>query len=373
MRSGDLSMPEERNRIEVDRLAQLLLAPDERSRATLEAEGVRGRIEVVGDVMRDALDLFAPIARSRSDILERFDVKPGATSSARSTARRTSAPNASRASSRASTASTSRSSFRSIRARPASISGLGPHVRLVPPLGYLDFAALVSQARAIVTDSGGLQKEAYWYGVPCITLRPSTEWVDTVAAARTCWSTTTRMRSRRRRRTRGCPTTRRSSTATGTRSESHRGGSVPFRAREPTWDVAVIGAGYVGLPLAQTFAEAGQTVVLVDVVESLVDALNRGESHIDDVPSEKLEPLVESGAITATIDYAGVARRGRGADRRADTALPQREPDLSYIESAVAGDRAAPPRGARRRARVDDLPGDDARDRAAARSRRAAA
>jgi UDP-N-acetylglucosamine 2-epimerase len=53
-------------------------------------------------------------------------------------------------------------------------------VRLVDPLSYLDFAALASQAHVIVTDSGGLQKEAYWYGVPCVTPRPSTEWVDTV-------------------------------------------------------------------------------------------------------------------------------------------------------------------------------------------------
>ena len=53
-------------------------------------------------------------------------------------------------------------------------------MRLLEPLGYMDFAALASQARTIVTDSGGLQKEAYWYGVPCVTVRPSTEWVDTV-------------------------------------------------------------------------------------------------------------------------------------------------------------------------------------------------
>jgi UDP-N-acetyl-D-glucosamine dehydrogenase len=104
-----------------------------------------------------------------------------------------------------------------------------------------------------------------------------------------------------------------------------------------TWDVAVIGAGYVGVPLAYTFAEAGERVLLVDVQQHVVDALNRGESHIEDVPSERLQPHTESGRITATTDYEQVR-----AARAVLIALPtplskQREPDLSYIEAAGRG------------------------------------
>ena len=180
LRSGDLSMPEERNRIETDRLSWLLFCPDDRSKRTLEAEGVLGRIYVVGDVMADASRLFAPLARAafpvpheprsyviatihrqanveqprlgrivdgldRIDELVVFPIHP-----------RTRA-----------------------RLEEDGLT-LGPHVRLIEPLSYLELASLASQARVIVTDSGGLQKEAYWYGVPCVTVRPSTEWVDTV-------------------------------------------------------------------------------------------------------------------------------------------------------------------------------------------------
>jgi UDP-N-acetyl-D-glucosamine dehydrogenase len=102
-----------------------------------------------------------------------------------------------------------------------------------------------------------------------------------------------------------------------------------------THDVAIVGAGYVGLPLSATFAEAGARVLLVDVVDSIVDALNRGESHIEDVPSGRLAPLVEQGLVHATTDY--------GELRDADAiliALPtplsrQREPDLSIVEAAT--------------------------------------
>ncbi|MFL6007271.1 MAG: nucleotide sugar dehydrogenase [Gaiellaceae bacterium] len=102
-----------------------------------------------------------------------------------------------------------------------------------------------------------------------------------------------------------------------------------------SWEIAVIGAGYVGVPLAHTFAQAGHKAVLIDVVPGVVDALNRGESHIKDVPSEELAPLVKSGAIGATTDYAA-AREANAVLIAVPTPLSrQREPDLSYIESAA--------------------------------------
>jgi UDP-N-acetyl-D-glucosamine dehydrogenase len=103
------------------------------------------------------------------------------------------------------------------------------------------------------------------------------------------------------------------------------------------YDVAIVGAGYVGLPLSTTFAEAGCRVLLVDVVAGVVDALNRGESHIEDVESARLAPLVEQGLIRATTDYADM----KDADAIL-IALPtplsrQREPDLSIVEAAARG------------------------------------
>jgi UDP-N-acetylglucosamine 2-epimerase len=175
-------MPEERNRIDVDAVSDILFAPDERSRKTLEREEVRGRIEVVGDVMRDALDLFAPMARERSNALERFGVEPRAYLLC--TVHREANVRPERLA-RIVEGLNQLEEPVVFPAHPrtrAVLDGLAPHVHLSEPVGYLDLLALASQARVIVTDSGGLQKEAYWHGVPCVTLRPSTEWVDTVEA-----------------------------------------------------------------------------------------------------------------------------------------------------------------------------------------------
>jgi UDP-GlcNAc3NAcA epimerase len=180
LRSGDLTMPEERNRIEVDRLSALLLCPDERSRGILAAEGVPGRAEVVGDVMADAARIFAPLAQDRVDLPHPPRTYVVATIHREANV---SQPRLGRI-----VAGLNRLAEpvvfpvhpRTRAALQREGLALGAHVELVEPLGYLELAALASQARVIVTDSGGLQKEAYWYGVPCVTVRPSTEWVDTV-------------------------------------------------------------------------------------------------------------------------------------------------------------------------------------------------
>ncbi len=184
LRSGDLSMPEERNRIEVDRVSALLLAPDERSRETLETEGVPGRIEVVGDVMADACFAFAPIARERSRILAQLGLEPGAyvvaTVHREANVLEPRLGRILRGLNGVDETVIFPAHPRTRAALTSNTESLSPDVRVLDPLGYLDFAALASQSRVILTDSGGLQKEAYWYGVPCVTMRPSTEWVDTV-------------------------------------------------------------------------------------------------------------------------------------------------------------------------------------------------
>jgi UDP-GlcNAc3NAcA epimerase len=185
LRSFDRTMPEELNRVLVDRVSSLLFAPSESAVSNLENEGITQGVHDVGDVMLDANLRLAPIARERSQALELAGVEPGgyalvtvhreANTREPALGRIVEGLNA-----------LEEPVFFPLHPRTAgAIESLGlhlaGHVHPRPPAGYLDFAALASQARVILTDSGGVQKEAYWYAVPCVTLRENTEWVETVA------------------------------------------------------------------------------------------------------------------------------------------------------------------------------------------------
>ena len=102
-----------------------------------------------------------------------------------------------------------------------------------------------------------------------------------------------------------------------------------------TPEVAIVGAGYVGLPLAQVFAEAGVPVVLVDVDATRVEAINRGESYVEDVPSSTLAPLVDAGTLTATTDYDAVRDPDAVLIALPTPLSANREPDLSFVVDAA--------------------------------------
>jgi UDP-N-acetylglucosamine 2-epimerase len=187
LRSGSMDMPEEVNRIAVDHLSDLCLCPTERARVNLEAEGIRDRAKLVGDVMLDWC--LAAAERAEHGILDRLNLEPKGYYFA--TVHRA-----------ANTDDVAR--FLSIVSafgrlghpvvfpvHPRSrgmIDGLGEelvrNVIAIPPAGYFATMALVMGARKVLTDSGGLQKEAFFLGTPCVTLRDRTEWTETVEAGR---------------------------------------------------------------------------------------------------------------------------------------------------------------------------------------------
>jgi UDP-GlcNAc3NAcA epimerase len=178
LRSFDSTMPEERNRIEIDELSALLFCPDERSSLQLQGEGVHGRREVVGDVMADATRIFEPIARRRA-------TPPDAPYCVLTIHRQANVqPERLRRIAEAVTGIDRTFVFpahpRTRRVLQDDDIALGANVTMIEPLGYLEMLALVAGSDVVVTDSGGLQKESYWLGVPCVTVRPTTEWVDTV-------------------------------------------------------------------------------------------------------------------------------------------------------------------------------------------------
>jgi UDP-GlcNAc3NAcA epimerase len=192
MRSFDRTMPEELNRVLTDHASDLLLCSTETAMHNLEREGVRGESELVGDVMADVSLAFRDIAEERSTVLGDLGLEEG--SYLVVTAHR--AGNVDRP-------ERLEALVALLEALPAPVVlPLHPRTRerlqagglmerlesisVVPPLGYLDFLKLARHARAVLTDSGGVQKEAYLLGVPCVTLRDTTEWVETVDAG---WNT----------------------------------------------------------------------------------------------------------------------------------------------------------------------------------------
>lgn len=191
LRSFNRAMPEEINRIVADHLSSWLLCPTHASVENLRREGIQKGVHLVGDVMFDVAREAAEAARANTAALERFGVQPGQYLLA--TIHR--AGNTDDAANLAGIVDAFAAAGRPVvlplhprtkkcLARAGLLERLSAarNVRLSDPLGYLDFLTLLVYAEKVLTDSGGVQKEACFHRVPCITLRDETEWVETVAA-----------------------------------------------------------------------------------------------------------------------------------------------------------------------------------------------
>jgi len=187
LRSFDRRMPEEVNRILTDHLSQVLFSPTEVAVRNLEREGIREGVVNVGDVRVDVLDAFAGTARSRlPELLGRAKLAGDADFALATIHRASNTDEPSRL----------KSIVDALNALLVPVVlpvhprlgkmlerfsiVLGPNVRPLEPLGFLDLLALLQACRLVVTDSGGLQKEAYMLERPCVTVRDTTEWTETV-------------------------------------------------------------------------------------------------------------------------------------------------------------------------------------------------
>jgi UDP-N-acetylglucosamine 2-epimerase len=192
LRSFNRAMPEEHNRVLTDHCSTLLFCPTQTAVDNLAHEGVERGVELVGDVMYDAVLHFGAMARTRSTIFSEAEVLEGDYFLATiHRAYNTDDPDRLLAILRA---LDGLGATVVLPVHPRTKARLAEHapnarfsrIRMIDPVGYLDMLQLEQGARAIVTDSGGVQKEAYFFCVPCFTLRPETEWVETVAAG---WNT----------------------------------------------------------------------------------------------------------------------------------------------------------------------------------------
>jgi UDP-N-acetylglucosamine 2-epimerase (non-hydrolysing)/UDP-GlcNAc3NAcA epimerase len=189
MRSFDDAMPEELNRRLADHASDLLFCSTPTAVDNLANEGIRDDVHLVGDVMADVALTFLPVAEERSTALEDHDVEHG--EYVLMTVHRAGNVDVPERLERL-VELAERLPYPGVfpvhprtRAR-LRVAGLEERlqaaVTLTPPLGYLDFLKLARHARAVLTDSGGVQKEAYLVETPCVTLRDTTEWVETVEA-----------------------------------------------------------------------------------------------------------------------------------------------------------------------------------------------
>jgi UDP-N-acetylglucosamine 2-epimerase len=186
LRSFDRAMPEEVNRVLTDVVSDLRFCPSQPAVDNLAAEGITDGVHLVGDVMVDVAQQFGPLAAQRSAALERLGVAPGAYALITVHRQANTAPDA-LADLVAVLESIEEPLVFPLHPRTeAALSRRGLLERaeraaiMSPPLGYLDFTALLAGARVCLTDSGGVQKEAYLHRVPCLTLRSSSEWVETI-------------------------------------------------------------------------------------------------------------------------------------------------------------------------------------------------
>jgi UDP-GlcNAc3NAcA epimerase len=189
LRSFNRHMPEEINRVLTDHLSSLLFCPTDTAVKNLFREGITTGVEQVGDVMYDALLFNSRVAEQKSKILARLQQRPktyglATVHRAENTDDLTRLQNITQALLRLSTVypivwpihPRTRRVLESAHFMPA----VGTSLLIIEPVSYLDMLVLEQNARVILTDSGGVQKEAYWLGIPCITLRQETEWIETL-------------------------------------------------------------------------------------------------------------------------------------------------------------------------------------------------
>lgn len=193
LRSFNREMPEEHNRVLTDHVSDLLLCPTRTAVDNLYREGITRGVHLTGDVMYDAVLYNAVLAEEQSDVLARLSLSPGAyTLATLHRPSNTDDPVRLRAvlaalEQLAAGAPVVLPAHPRTRQAIAALAGLstqsgGQGLRIIDPVGYLDMLVLERHARLIVTDSGGVQKEAYFFAVPCLTVRRETEWVETVEA-----------------------------------------------------------------------------------------------------------------------------------------------------------------------------------------------